>query len=96
MPRVGAITEIGHRMWRRQVAQAPITTIVRAVDAILIHGSMAHGELGKTQTDFSEYVFFELELFFEHELYFLNTDFFEHELYFLNTRFAEGPLTEGK
>ena len=75
MPRVGAITEIGHRMWRRQVAQAPITTIVRAVDAILIHGSMAHGELWKTQTDFSEYVFFELELFFEHELYFLNTDF---------------------
>ena len=55
MPRVGAITEIGHRMWRRQVAQAPITTIVRAIDAILIRGSMAHGELGKTQTDFSEH-----------------------------------------
>ena len=75
MPRVGAIMEIGHRMWRIQGAQAPITAIVRAIDAILIRGSMAHGELGKTQTDFSEYVFFELELFFEHELYFLNTDF---------------------
>ena len=68
MPRVGAITEIGHRMWRRQVAQAPITTIVRAVDAILIHGSMAHGELWKTQTDFSEYVFLNSN-------YFLNTNY---------------------
>ena len=61
MPRVGAITEIGHRMWRRQVAQAPITTIVRAVDAILIHGFMAHGELWKTQTDYSEHGFFLIE-----------------------------------
>ena len=63
MPRVGAIMEIGHRMWRRQVAQAPITTIVRAVDAILIHGSMAHGELWKTQTDYSEHGFFLIENF---------------------------------
>lgn len=55
MPRVGAIMEIGHRMWRIQGAQAPITAIVRAIDAILIRGSMAHGELGKTQTDFSEH-----------------------------------------
>ena len=61
MPRVGAITEIGHRMWCRQVAQAPITTIVRAVDAILIRGSMAHGELWKTQTDYSEHGFFLIE-----------------------------------
>ena len=44
MPRVGVIMEIGHRMWRRQGAQAPITAIVRAIDAILIRGSMAHGE----------------------------------------------------
>ena len=72
MPRVGVIMEIGHRMWRRQGAQAPITAIVRAIDAILIRGSMAHGELGKTQTDFSE-----------HGLCIRNTDYvFEHELCF--------------
>ena len=72
MPRVGAIMEIGHRMWRRQGVQAPITAIVRAIDAILIRGSMAHGELGKTQTDFSE-----------HGLCIRNTDYvFEHELCF--------------
>ena len=72
MPRVGAIMEIGHRMWRRQGAQAPITAIVRAIDAILIRGSMAHGELGKTQTDFSE-----------HGLCIRNTDYvFEHGLCF--------------
>ena len=64
MPRVGAITEIWHRMWRRQVAQAPITTIVRAVDAILIHGFMAHGELWKTQTDYSEHGFFWTRIIF--------------------------------
>ena len=80
MPRGGASTEIGHRMWRRQGAQAPITTIVRAIDAILIRGSMAHGELWKTQTDFRN------TDFFEHKIKFLNTDyifwtwiFFEHE-----------------
>ena len=72
MPRVGVIMEIGHRMWRRQGAQAPITAIIRAIDAILIRGSMAHGELGKTQTDFSE-----------HGLCIRNTDYvFEHELCF--------------
>ena len=72
MPRVGAIMEIGHSMWRRQGVQAPITAIVRAIDAILIRGSMAHGELGKTQTDFSE-----------HGLCIRNTDYvFEHELCF--------------
>ena len=72
MPRVGVIMEIGHRMWRRQGVQAPITAIVRAIDAILIRGSMAHGELGKTQTDFSE-----------HRLCIRNTDYvFEHELCF--------------
>ena len=72
MPRVGVIMEIGHRMWRRQGVQAPITAIVRAIDAILIRGSMAHGELGKTQTDFSE-----------HGLCIRNTDYvFEHELCF--------------
>ena len=77
MPRGGASTEIGHRMWRRQGAQAPITTIVRAIDAILIRGSMAHGELWKTQTDFSEHGFFwTQDYIFEHGLYFLNTDFF--------------------
>ena len=69
MPRVGVIMEIGHRMWRRQAPKAPITAIVRDVDAILIRGSMAHGELGKTQTDFSE-----------HGLCIRNTNYvFEHE-----------------
>ena len=81
MPRVGAITEIGHRMWRRQVAQAPITTIVRAVDAILIHGSMAHGELWKTQTDYSKHGFF------EHEIKFLNTRLNFWTRIFLNTNY---------
>ena len=81
MPRVGAITEIGHRMWRRQVAQAPITTIVRAVDAILIHGSMAHGELWKTQTDYSK------PGFFEHEIKFLNTRLNFWTRIFLNTNY---------
>ena len=69
MPRVGVIMEIGHRMWRRQGAQAPITAIVRAIDAILIRGSMAHGELGKTQTDFSEH-----GLCFWTRIMFLNTN----------------------
>ena len=37
-------TKDRHRMWRRQAPKAPITAIVRDVDAILIRGSMAHGE----------------------------------------------------
>ena len=78
MPRVGVIMEIGHSMWRRQGAQAPITAIVRAIDAILIRGSMAHGELGKTQTDFSE-----------HGLCIRNTDYvFGTRIMFLNTNNA--------
>ena len=69
MPKVGAIMEIGHSMWRRQGVQAPITAIVRAIDAILIRGSMAHGELGKIQTDFSEH-----GLCFWTRIMFLNTN----------------------
>ena len=85
MPRVGVIMEIGHRMWRRQGAQAPITAIVRAIDAILIRGSMAHGELGKTQTDFSEHglCIRNTDYVFGTRIMFLNTNYvFEHELCF--------------
>ena len=91
MPKVGAIMEIGHRMWRRQGVQAPITAIVRAIDAILIRGSMAHGELGKTQTDFSEhglcirntdYVFGTRIMYSEHGLCFWT------RIMFLNTNNA--------
>ena len=87
MPKGGANTNSRHRMWRRQRAQAPITNIVRDVDAILIRGYMAHGELWKnahglfgTRIIFEhEIIFWTRIIFFEHEFY------FEHELFFLNT-----------
>ena len=77
MPKGGANTNSRHRMWRRQRAQAPITNIVRDVDAILIRGYMAHGELWK-----NAHGLFGTRIIFEHEIIFwTRIIFFEHEFH---------------
>ena len=74
MPKGGANTNSRHRMWRRQRAQAPITNIVRDVDAILIRGYMAHGELWKNAHGL-----------FGTRIIFLNTNYIFWTRFFLNT-----------